>query len=600
MTSQSATALPTATRRVRLRFDEKGDPAFASVKSPECFKQHARGVLPPPDVIPVIFVPGVMGSNICQKDGSEKVWSPPNSAVSGVWAGITGGFWSAKKRHVVFDPDNTEVDPTGPCPISPYNYWIDEGEAKRRMWGALHADSYHSFMARLEEQLNDQYVNPGAQEVHLISQLGMLEYLGGGPSKTENYRAHAWQTMPDYATFAQKAVNAWGAQPKALSKGEIKRVGDYYYPVWAFGYNWLRSNEEAANELIEYINTEVLKRYEGKYFRHQGKVILITHSMGGLVGRRAAQIAPDKILGVIHGAQPVMGAPVLYRRFRSGMEIDGFFDIPGRVFAGIAGGTEEKVAAQIACAPGPLELAPTCDYPPHWLKIAFKTRTIHKGSGIFNPSVKQAGDVIFTAPERNPYLEIYSKTTDKCWWGLAHPENLDPSERLKGDNLDPVKVFKKAVTDAESFHGTLKRHAHPMTYGFYGNDDNKHRTFGHVTWHVPELERCTLRPSELPHLRAVGYGSGTVKLPIPSYDGSKDSVVTKPVEVKLSNERNQSGDGTVPFDSGTWLEKLEPKPQEVLAFPGFDHQGAFSYRYAAEATVYFLARIIQKAKPPVS
>lgn len=597
----SGEPLPTATRQIKLRFDEKGDPAFSSVKGPESFKQHARGILPPPDVIPVIFIPGVMGSNIRQIKGKKKVWAPPNGKVSGIGAGISGAWGSAKGNHSLFDVDNTEVDPTGPCVVNINNYWLDKEEARIRKWGTLHADSYHAFLDKLEEQLNEQYIEPGVKDSPLISQIGMLEYLSGGASKTEDCHAFGPKRKPDYASHAQEAMKAWEAQPKALTKNEIKRLGDYYFPVWAFGYNWLRSLEEAASELIDYINNTVFKRYEGKYFRHQNKVIFITHSMGGLVGRRAAQMAPDKVLGVVHGVQPVMGAPLLYRRYRSGIETNGFFDIPGFVFSHVAGSNEKKVAAQIATAPGPLQLAPTCDHEPDWLKIVFETKTLKESSGIFNPAVKQQGDVIFTAPKTDPYTEIYSKTTDDCWWGLVNPVNLDLSGRFKKDGLNPLKIYQSVVQEAKRFHSTLKKYAHPMTYGFYGNDDDKYRTFGHVTWEIPELKGCALRPEQLAYVQATEFSSGAVKLSVPFYDTNDRSVyvgtVAKTVEAKLSNKRNQSGDGTVSLHSGAWLEKLEPKPQEVFTFPGFDHQGAYNYRYAAELTIYFIARITQKAKP---
>ena len=103
-----------------------------------------------------------------------------------------------------------------------------------------------------------------------------------------------------------------------LTDDEFRRLGDYYYPVWACGYNWLDSNEVAADRLIKRIN-EVMDWYKkGKYWIPMGKVIVVTHSMGGLVARRAAQKAGDNILGVVHSVLPVGGAPVVYRRFRGG------------------------------------------------------------------------------------------------------------------------------------------------------------------------------------------------------------------------------------------------------------------------------------------
>src|SRR5439155_4638547 len=49
------------------------------------------------------------------------------------------------------------------------------------------------------------------------------------------------------------------------------------------------------------------------------KVILVTHSMGGLVARSACSggLAGD-VLAVVHTVQPVTGAPAAYWRMKSG------------------------------------------------------------------------------------------------------------------------------------------------------------------------------------------------------------------------------------------------------------------------------------------
>ncbi|WDD96537.1 hypothetical protein Bsp3421_006751 [Burkholderia sp. FERM BP-3421] len=70
MTTSSADTCATrpvhekARRRVPLQFDENGHPYFGSVASPESFRMRALCVMPPRHVIPVIFVPGIMGSNL--------------------------------------------------------------------------------------------------------------------------------------------------------------------------------------------------------------------------------------------------------------------------------------------------------------------------------------------------------------------------------------------------------------------------------------------------------------------------------------------------------------------------------------------------------
>jgi predicted alpha/beta hydrolase family esterase len=59
--------------------------------------------------------------------------------------------------------------------------------------------------------------------------------------------------------------------------------------------------------------------------RRAGKVIIVTHSMGGLVARYASQVsgAKDKILGIVHGVIPDLGSPAAYRRMKVGAKQEG-------------------------------------------------------------------------------------------------------------------------------------------------------------------------------------------------------------------------------------------------------------------------------------
>lgn len=56
--------------------------------------------------------------------------------------------------------------------------------------------------------------------------------------------------------------------------------------------------------------------------RECNKVIIVTHSMGGLVARSACVLhgAEGKVLGVIHGVQPSVGSPAAYWRMKAGFE----------------------------------------------------------------------------------------------------------------------------------------------------------------------------------------------------------------------------------------------------------------------------------------
>jgi len=566
-----------ATRRIKLEFDKNGNPQFKSTQSPESFKQGALCVKPPHTVIPVIFVPGIMGTNLRLKGGKGNAWAPPNGKGAGVMAAMKGANQSPEQRQVLFDPNNTEVNPDGHCKVPDDLFCLTTEEAKRRGWGALHAESYHGILRQLEVSLNDQYSKPGQSKEcgnFLLPEIGLLSQLGGGGNAQPRAKGE-----PDYAALAEETITAWGTAPSPLTQDELLRLDDYYYPVWAHGYNWLQSNEESAKSLVEKID-EVINFYnDSGYFHCDGKVILVSHSMGGLVTRRAAQLAEDKILGIVHGVQPVAGAPVVYRRFRAGTEVGGFFDIEGAAVAAIIGWNAADVTPTLACSPGPLELLPTKHYPSGWLKVA-------KGSG-------DKEELLFSLPQVDPYEEIYGKTTDDCWWGMVDPELIDPKGRLPETGETPSSAFKKSLKFAYDFHSNLDLYAHPKTYGYYGNDEKKYRTFGQVCWETNKIQHGDVLT--LVFNKDIDRNL-TGKSTVPLYE-EKDS---PQVKLKLRNDRNQAGDGTVPFDSGAVLAKLQPPPKGIFAMGGFDHQMSYANKFAIRATIYGIAKLVQDAIPAQS
>lgn len=567
----TATIDPQATRRVPLTFDDKGNPVFQSCTSPESFKQRALCVVPPHTVIPVIFVPGIMGTNLRLKSNPHiKSWSPPNGGLAGLGAAFNGMRQGPSERQVLFDPANTEVDPGGPYEVPSSLAWLDTKEAKRRGWGALHADSYHGVLQQLETSLNDQYSRPGLSEAqgnYLLPEIGLLGHLGGNASDTADGR-------PDYGRYAREAAQAWGITPPPLSGDELLRLDDYYYPVWAHGYNWLKSNEQSARSLVDKIDAVIEHYRKSDYFHCDGKVILVTHSMGGLVGRRAAQLVPDKVLGVVHGVQPVAGAPVVYRRFRAGTEVGGPFDLEGAAVAAIIGWDAADITPSMACSPGPLELLPTQHYPPGWLQIV-------KGTG-------REERVLIELPQTDPYEEIYGKSTDDCWWGMVDPALIDP-KGLMGDK--PLKHYRKALDEARGFHDRLGLYAPPYTYGYYGIDDSKYRTFGKVRWETEALPDGDALPL-LINRDAERTLTGKAAVPLREGEQARSRVT-----LRLGNERNQAGDGTVPLDSARVLDRLDPPPQAVFRLEGINHQMSYANRFAIQATIYGIARLAQLAAP---
>jgi hypothetical protein len=74
-------------RRVPVEIDAQGQVKAQSVTSPIRFGVRAGVGVPPSKIIPIVFVPGIMGSNLKTKASkgkpSEIAWRPPNGSVEG-------------------------------------------------------------------------------------------------------------------------------------------------------------------------------------------------------------------------------------------------------------------------------------------------------------------------------------------------------------------------------------------------------------------------------------------------------------------------------------------------------------------------------------
>ncbi|PPE64871.1 hypothetical protein C1704_17325 [Caldimonas caldifontis] len=201
-------------------------------------------------------------------------------------------------------------------------------ELKRRGWGEIAAMSYGPALRWLEEHLNDF----GSYQNGLRAQL-----------KRQTLGADL------------------GEQP--LGEEEVRLSYRYRFPVHAFGYNWLDDNAQSAQALGRRID-EIIERYARADRMRCEKVILVTHSMGGLVARHCCEVLGwrDKIYGIVHGVMPATGAAAVYRRMKAGTE--GTWGV-----AQVLGADAAEVTAVLSGAPGPLQLLPSPEYGNGWLKI---------------------------------------------------------------------------------------------------------------------------------------------------------------------------------------------------------------------------------------
>jgi hypothetical protein len=186
-------------------------------------------------------------------------------------------------------------------------------------------------------------------------------------------------------TPAQQRVNwatvLWGFYGKLLGLRETTFNSDLEHPVFACGYDWRSSNAESGVAFAAFIG-KVLSGFSGK----AKDVIVITHSMGGLVVRAALASAGSldaQIRGVIHGAQPSNGAVLMYRRFFTGANpsLDGW----GRDWAlgRIMGSDPATFAYNLSGASGPIQLLPNDDFAKDYPRLAQRSRRFGGSHGRF-------------------------------------------------------------------------------------------------------------------------------------------------------------------------------------------------------------------------
>ena len=365
-------------------------------------------------------------------------------------------------------------------------------------------------------------------------------------------------------------------------------------PVYAFGYNWLKSNRESG----------ILLRKAILSIKSAQKVIIVTHSMGGLVARYAlggdgGEAIADKVLGVIHGAQPVHGAPVAYRRQIAGQEVDGFFNIFGMIGAKVLGADGPAVTAIFPHAPGALELLPSQNYRTNdgrrqWLHVQDPD----------NPkacvSYPQNGD---------PYEEIYLKSSHRDFWGMIHGDWFQPQSEDVGaldrvlygaapvqpeDHRSLAMKLKKHLRSAREFHGRIGGYSHPRTVQYFSSG---HDTCAEVCWLARNVtETVKIRPDpaygdrkplgaygclrDIENIRALSHGEysevrwrdsdGALgdRVPWKTSFGDLDRGIREGKSLwllRLSNigkegpgmrdeKRCHLGDGTVPLSSATGLD----------------------------------------------
>lgn len=571
---------PLAQRSQIARPDEQGNPTFDWKLTNSSIIDTVQLVAGPLNVLPIVFVPGIMGSNLKSTAGTP-VWRLDVSV--GVPFGLLKGMarQGPGARQRLLHPSRCVVDDGGALPSDLGGSVYSVAEYKERGWGTVGQGSYHEFLLWLEQQLNPSQRNPAMWRDYSQAEATV------GPPPAPNTQP---KLMPGIKMGMQGQPFNAERQPFApIMSDDLIARGKFLFPVYAAGYNWLASNTDAAKKLGQRIN-EIIGSYNKGQFRCQ-QVVVVTHSMGGLVARACAQLPgmSDKIAGVVHGVMPAVGAAVAYRRCKLGMREE---DLGAGLVIGSNG---QEVTAVFAQAPGALQLLPSQRYHSGWLRVA-------PAKGQAALSLPKAG----SGGACDPYTEIYA-CRDK-WWGLIKEEWLAPHG---GERID-WNAFEKNLEMAREFHAELGTHYHPSTYVYYGADA-KQPSFENMTWRIQQgLRPDSATPPSMSNvlnmegreLRMDGtnpeYVGGQTEVTQVQY-GSVGGVSTYESSYwELHGEmQDGAGDGTVPTSSGAApLAQGGNAIRQQFRLTGFAHEPAYKNNTARRAVLYAITKIVGTAKKP--
>lgn len=560
------------------KLDANGRPTFAWTLTGPLYDDPVRLVLPPTQTVPIIFVPGIMGSNLCSLQGTP-VWllnSTRGQPLGLAW------YWAPKgadQRQKTLHPARTKVFSGGDVPEEIVGTARSKNDYVVRGWGEVGETSYHGFLLWLEKKMNQSGMDPALWPDFSYTAVSATPAPGQPAPKKKLFPGIPME-MQGLPLFGEA-----GQAIDPIRSDDLLHRAKFRFPVYACGYNWLDSNTAAAIRLEERINQVIAENNRGIYKCSQ--VILITHSMGGLVARACVQRpgVEGKVVGVVHGVMPSIGAAVAYRRCKVGMKDEDFG-------AGLViGPTGQEVTAVFAQAPGALQLLPSADYGKNWMRIK-----------------DDAGTVMTELPKADPYAEIYL-CRDK-WWGLVNDDWLKPKN---GKPID-WEEYATNIETAQNFHKKLAGKFHYNTYVFYGAGDGKQASFEKVTWSLRKgsdpHDGTKVAPRQtvsLNHDRIRGAGAAiiyvgghTVQHFIPSmnfYSGARTVTYETSNWEIVCMMQDTVGDGTVPANSGAAPRSAGGGAiRQQFRLKGFSHEPAYQNEVAQCVTHYCLTKIAALAK----
>lgn len=382
-------------------------------------------------VVPIVVVPGVMGSRIDIDGGMS--WDPDST--------LAMSDWLTCSMEQTLD-----------------NLWVDESPQAAVL----------RKLASRKSLLGDDAA--GALRDTYRAEVGLAP---GEPVDDDALLAHyeargwggvAWDFYGPMLVWLEREFNAYVEVEGML----VQRDDALRCPVYAFGYDWRQSNATSGAALRAFVESGPLRDYTGEGVQ---QVILLTHSMGGLVARWACvgeggEGFLEKVRGVIHCALPSNGAIAFYRRCFTGCVSEYHDNGDAGVINFLMGHTWWRWLAAVSGAPGPIQLLPAHTYQdgqppaaPQWIQV---------------PTAGGIASVGYDITKRSAQLvdpgTIYHEYVNNEWYGVFppfSPEALDDSPLETGHSwVRTRRLLRGALHQAEQFHIALDANGgwHPCTF----------------------------------------------------------------------------------------------------------------------------------------
>jgi hypothetical protein len=349
---------------------------------------------------------------------------------------------------------------------------------------------------------------------------------------------------------------SWRFYGTFLRHLEAQRFGSASTPVYAVGYDWRQDNRASGRDVATRIG-EILREHGAQ------KYILVSHSMGGLVTR--AMLKQDaglaaKALGVVHVAQPALGAAVFYRRMFTGAKAGpdgGALSPPGIVVRNILGTSRESFQTILSALPGPMQLMVTPQYRDTggraWLSIT-----------------------PFEAPVR--------REVEVGWGSYVEPDSPPGLLAAVGDRhaLPAARDqdMRARLRDAQGFHEWLGAYKHPKTWAIYG--DGLETDMG-VGFDLPPRSDRDYRMLMSPASPRMGGGMPQGYVAQRS-DGTRFVYPRMhPADRGLALVRRDDGDGTVPAPSA---QALFPGQAHAVEEHATDYEEKRQFRVTGGGAVH--------------